>query len=264
MSEQGVWVSDLDRPGVLTPLVRNGEADYAQWSPDGRQVAFQWRTGRAGAIGVKASDGTDSGPPETFGAGQGIPSCFTPNGRQIIAVRDRTFDDQDIVAVSLERGQTKVQGLIETSNNEAYPELSPDGRWLAFVSNKSSRDEVYVMPYPAGAARQVSIEGGNNPAWNPKGTELFYVSLATPTVPPHLMAVPFMPGSSSLTGVPRPLFPVTGMVFRCTVVRCYDVARDGQTFYAFKGAAPQSEPVVTHIKLIENWFEELKAKVPVR
>jgi len=80
------------------------------------------------------------------------------------------------------------------------------------------------------------------------------------------MAVDFAPGSPPRIGRPQTLFEFdpTDLVFACLPSRCYDVALDGQSFYAMQVRTPPPRPVVTHINLIPNWFEELKAKAPVK
>jgi serine/threonine-protein kinase len=189
-------------------------------------------------------------------------SSFTPDGRQVAAVRD----SRDIVIVTVEPGQSPEQVVAHPpQHTERWPEFSPDGRWLAYGSDASGRFEVYVRPYPGpGPAEPVSIDGGWSPAWAPTGRELFFVSLPDPEGKRRLMAVEFAPGSPPRIGRPRALFAFDSRDLRlaCTPVRCYDVAADGERFYATQAQAPPPAPVVTHISLILNWLEELKAKVP--
>jgi hypothetical protein len=88
--------------------------------------------------------------------------------------------DGDIVTVTIggPAGAT-LEALMETPQVEFWPQLSLDGRWLAYGSNESGRFGVHVRPYPAlGAGEQVSIGGGESPAWHPAGSELFFVTLA--------------------------------------------------------------------------------------
>jgi hypothetical protein len=109
------------------------------------------------------------------------------------------------------------------------------------------------------------VEGGSDPAWNPNGRELFFMTLV-PALRQRMMAVDFAPGSPLRIGRPRVLFEfdTNDLNFSCTWARCYDVALDGQSFYAMQARTPPPRPVITHINLIPNWFEELKAKAPVK
>jgi hypothetical protein len=190
------------------------------------------------------------------------PSSFEPTGRQMVVVRNG-----DIVVVTIENGQARSSPLFETPEEESEPDISPDGHWLAYTSRVSGRQEVYVRPFPGpGAPVPVSVDGGSNAAWNPAGGELFFSGLNDPTGKSNMMAVDFAPGLRPRVGRPNVLFPFvnTDIAFRCIPVRCYDTARDGQRFYTIQTRMPAGSTGVTHINYIPNWFQELKAKVPVR
>ena len=129
----------------------------------------------------------------------------------------------------------------------------------------SGRVDVYVRPYPGpGPAEPVSIEEGASPVWHPNGRELFYVSLADPAGRRRMMAVEFEAGSPPRMGRPRSLFDFDPRTIRlvCSPVQCFGLTPDGQRFYTVQTRTPPASPVVTHISLIQNWFDELRAKVP--
>jgi serine/threonine-protein kinase len=132
--------------------------------------------------------------------------------------------------------------------------LSPDGRWLAYRSVESGRDEVFVRPYPQlDAGRwQVSLGGGNQPAWARSGRELFFRGLDG-----SMMTVSVTAGSTFSAGMPTRLFQ--GSYDRGSgPVRNYDATPDASRFLMIK-PLPQDPP---RIVVVEHWFEELKAKVP--
>ena len=189
----------------------------------------------------------------------------------------------DIVTVTTADGQPGVQTVVGTPAIEWWPALSPDGRWLTYASNESGRYEIYVRQYPGpGLAEQVSMDtpvtpaspstprgqvtGAFSPAWHPNGTGLFFLTtqdLASARF--SMMAATFEPGSPPRIGQPRQLFHFDGreLVIACAPMRCYDVASDGEQFYGVKPLlAMPAAPVVTHVSIVQNWFEELKAKVP--
>ncbi|MCX6549666.1 MAG: hypothetical protein NTY02_01440, partial [Acidobacteria bacterium] len=165
----------------------------------------------------------------------------------------------------------KPRALIATHAIEDQPEFSPDGRWLAYVSDESGGAQVYVQPFPGpGARKQISVDGGMSPAWNPAGRELFYATPREPAPDRRMMMVVDVKTTPDLSlGPPRRLFEIERPGeprpnIRCQPVRCYDVMPDGLRFLAIQSNWAQDTPPpgVTHINLVQNWFEELKAKAP--
>ena len=267
----GLSTYDLER-GTLSPGIKDaGEAGVMAWSPDGGRLGFAWLARGRFSLAVSPIDGT--APPVAMAAGNLDPAAWMPDGRRLMAVRDNV----DIVSVHAEEGS--VQPVVQTSEVETSPELSPDGRWLAYVSNVSRQLEVYVRPYPGpGQPEQISLEGGSSPAWNPAGRELFFVSGPDSAGHMSLMSVdvapdPPVPGDAARGGVraigrphigrPRELFVIDDqLTFASVPTRSYDVARDGSRFYAVQYRNPPPAPPITHISVILNWFEQLRAKVP--
>jgi len=259
LTDVGVRLYDVTR-GTTSVLAGGGEAWIPIWSPDGQRLAFEWLTDGRLAPALQPADGT--APPQVLMDGDITVSSFTPDGRQVAAVRE----SRDMVLVNVEPGKSDVRPLTPGSRHvERWPEFSPDGRWLAYGSNVSGRFEVYVRPYPGpGPAEPISVDGGWSPAWSPSGREVFFVSLPDQEGKRRMMVVDFAAASPPRIGRPRELFafdPRT-LRFACAPVRCFDVTSDGQHFYATQTGTPPPPPVVTHVNLILNWLEELKAKVP--
>ncbi len=129
--------------------------------------------------------------------------------------------------------------------------LSPDGRWLAYVSTESGRIEVYVQAFASGGGRsQVSNAGGAEPRWAPDGHALFYAQADT------LMRVPIEPGAAFSPGKPEALFggmtpPVTDSG------QTYAVAPKGERFLVLRPARENAGP--PEVRLVLNWFDELRA-----
>ena len=261
LDELGLWVYDLGRPNLTPRAVHRGDdAIWPAWSRDGRQIAFLQINGRFSLV-TKPADSDPSTPPTVVATGTPLcPYSLFLDG-DILAVDP---GGPDIVMVTSEG---KVQPTIATPHTkEAWPALSPDGLWLAYASDASGRMEVYVTPYsdtrPANAQR-VSVNGGDSPAWHPSGRELFFLSPPTPTGARQMMAANFLPTLRPPVGPPRMLFEFDSERLRFSGVplRAYQVSRDG-LFYGVQAHASGSAPVVTHINLWLNWFEELNAKAP--
>jgi hypothetical protein len=128
--------------------------------------------------------------------------------------------------------------------------ISPDGRWLAYVSNESGHDEVYVRSFPEPSRKlQISTDGGTAPVWSRNGREIFYIEND------RLMVVPVETGTSLQPGRPKLLFE-GGFVHEFTQFADYDVSLDGQSFVMIQSAQKPELHVVL------NWFEELKRLGP--
>ena len=147
--------------------------------------------------------------------------------------------------------------FLVTPFQERAAAFSPDGRWLAFVSNESGRDEVYVQPYPGpGPEFTVSTAGGREPLWSPDGSELFY------RTEDQLMVVAVEPGDTFRADTPRPLFADPYVRDRpVTSAPMYDIMPDGQRFVMVSANAESGTDEGLAVILVENWFEELKERM---
>jgi serine/threonine-protein kinase len=257
LTEWSLWVYDLTR-ATLTPVNRDGESGRPVWTPDGHCLVFSWLSGGRSSLAMQVVD--HPAAPQVLATGGFSPSSWHPDGRTLAVVRGG-----DVLIATIEHEKATVRPLWQTPQTEQWPEFSPDGYWLAYGSDVSERSEVYLQPYPGpGEVKQASRDGGESPAWHPSGRELFYLSLADQAGKRRMMAVDVAPGPSPRIGPPRVLFEFENgnLLFASTPVRVYDVAPDGQRFYVVQTSTPPPPPLVTHINLIPNWFEELKTKVP--
>jgi serine/threonine-protein kinase len=168
----------------------------------------------------------------------------------------------DLLKVSLE-GDNRVEPLLQTPFDELEGTISPDGRWIAYESDSSGRNEIYVRPFPevAGGQWQVSTGGGRRPLWARDGQELFYLTQGGPTS--TLMRVPVEARSTVWSaGTPVALFQ--GRYFTGTQGRTYDVSPDGRRFLMVKEAGADQGDARPQIIVVLNWLEELKQRVPVK
>jgi serine/threonine-protein kinase len=263
LTEHGVWRHDRSHPGSLTKVLLGLDDSFAV-RPDGRGVVYG--TVRDG-MQVVAWQHAEGEPPETLAQGSFRPVSWTPDGRYLFLVSR----ESRIWVYTVESTEPRLRPLSEGTDREQAPEISPDGRWLAFMSDETGRFEVYVRPFPGpGTKTQVTVEGGVSPAWNPKGNELFFVtskqtSKSCTTGPLCMSAAAVDLDHGPRVGTARRLFDFDNVELGlyCSPARCYEVAEDGAGFFAVKSVhGPGPRPIVTHINLIQNWFEVLKAKVP--
>jgi len=254
-----VWILDSVR-GVTSRLSFDPAIDDPpMWSPDGRRVV--WASNRSGAFDlyVKSANGAD---PEQLlvrmGTPAGWPEDWSRDGRFIIYQIPGTKTGQDLwVApqpVEGESSDRKAFPYLQTEFDERHGRFSPDGRWVAYSSNESGRDEVYVQSFPVpGAKFPISAGGGVEPQWGKGGTELFYISENR-----TLMAVPVKLTSSAAeplqVGQAKPLFSVP-LMDTFIVGRSYEVSNDGQRFLL---RAPTSGEAVPSLTVVLNWQTQLK------
>lgn len=178
---------------------------------------------------------------------------WSPNGKVLAFVEVAPTTGYDIWITTV--GDRKVQPFLRTPFNESVPMFSPDGRWIAYISNKSGRWEVYVQPYPStGGKWQISTEGGTEPVWNRNGRELFFRN------GDKIMAVEITEHPNLAAGKPRVLFEGHYVLPPGTTPN-YDVSPDGQHFLMIK-ANEAAEEAPAQINVVLNWFEELKRRVP--
>ncbi len=254
--ENDVWAGDLSR-GALTRLTFDRMEDETPvWSPDGRNVAYAAsRAGPSRGVYTRAADG--SGPEEFLwnSAEHSHVIDWSPDGRALVVNVLHPTNGSDLLLLDLETRHARP--LIQSRFNDRYGRLSPDGRWIAYSSDESGREEIYVQPFPGLDARvQVSPGGGTQPIWSRDGRELYYrgprdvmasaVDARAPMVfaPPHALF-------ADRFERPQPDGHIT-----------YDVAPDGRFLMI---AAPRADGGTSgrnEIHVVLNWFEELKARAP--
>ncbi len=240
------WVLELARSTLSRFTLEHDNRDPF-WTPDSKRIIYSsFRAGRYGMY-WKPADG--SGPEEQLSSSeypQG-PGAWTPDGRALVFGQVLPESASDLFVMPLE-GERKPRPLVQTKFDEVLMAFSPDGRWLAYDSTESGREEIYVQSYPGPGGRvQVSTSGGRRPVFAASGRELYFRS------GDKMMAVPIETKPAFKAGSPRVLFQ--GRYWEAG--HDYDVSPDGQRFYFIQeGSAP------TQIHVIQHWAEELKRRLP--
>ena len=195
-----------------------------------------------------------SKPIEVLREGIAYPHSVTPDGKTLLFQTTGAESGSDIWAMALDGDRTPRPVLYSTAN-EAWAEISPDGKWLAYGSDSSGRPEIYVQPFPEGGSRQqVSYGGGDSPLWNRNGRELFFMTSGGQPGVTQVQAVAVTAAPALSFGVPRALF--AGRFERLGGPTGYDISPDGRRFLLVERNDPPIKPV-THLHLVLNWFEEL-------
>ena len=256
--ENDIWIWDLSRETLQRLTFDPGLNRLPLWTPDSQRVAFTAQRDGTENIYWQAADGSGSAEPLSEGETLRGPKSFTPDTTRLVFTQPLA-PPYDIGVITID-GDRQVEMLLETSFSETNGELSPDGEWLAYESTESGQSEIYLRPFPdvQTSRQQVSTGGGSRPLWSRDGRELFYY-----VEPGTIMAVPI--GSGTELALGRPEVIIQGSYATpLNTGRHYDVSPDGQRFLLLRDAGDTSEDVASpQIILVQNWFEELKDRVPV-
>jgi hypothetical protein len=237
---EDIWIYEVAR-GSFVRLTQDGANSLPVWTPDGQRVAFMKTKDGKTSLAWKASDG--SGPDQQIVAEDCAPWSFSPDGSALAATCD---GDIRMIAMI---GKPTMKPFITSQFSEWGARFSPDGKWVAFISDASGRYEIYVRQYSgSGRQWQVSSDGGEEPAWMPDGRAIVYRNGG------KLMSARFESTPEVVIHPPR-------MVFEGSFVNVpgfsLDVASDGRVLVL---KADESGPI-TQLNLILNWFAELRLKV---
>jgi Tol biopolymer transport system component len=244
-----LWVYDLRR-GARTRLTDEGPVNTSPvWSPDEQRVAFN-STREPPGIYVQSLDAPGSATLVLRrGTGPQLPGAWSGAGRTLVFVEVNSRTGLDLWTLTFDG---KATPLLVTPAQETTPELSPDGRWLAYQSDTAGRDDVYVASFPSlGNSQLVSIDGGTSPRWAGAG-EIVYRRGR------QVVSVTVTPGETLTLGRPTVLFEVDD------VSNQYDVSPDGTKFLMLLRDAASAGSAPGQVNLVLNLFEELKRLVPTK
>ena len=168
-----IWVYDISLD-TLKPLTFEGDNSFPLWTPDGKSITFQSTRLGPQDLFWKPADGTGATEQLLVSALSKSPHSWSPDGK-ILAFTEFHPTSVDIWVLQLDQDEWKREPFLTTPVTETGAVFSPDGHWLAYRSNESGRQEIYVQPFPAtGAKWQISAEGGEEAAWAGSGREIFY------------------------------------------------------------------------------------------
>jgi len=252
--ENILWVKQLDH-GPLTRLSFAGDLSYrAAWQPGGRNITYvsDQEQALSHAYDLRA-DGSGKPVRRFPGDTSQIDEVeWSRDGRWVVYRAGVSAGFRDIYARRA-AGDTARITVAAGAYDEYMPALSPDGKWIAYVSEESGRQEVYVRPFPdTDRARwQVSAGGGSSPGWSPSGRELYYV-----TALDTLVAATVVPGTDFRVAARQALFS-TGPFTLLPFHRAYEVSPDGTSFLFFMRTRA-SGTEANRLNVVLNWFEELE------
>ena len=249
-----IWIKELDT-GPMSKLTFEGGNNAPTWTPDGQTLLYAStppddpnvlaRLFRIQADGTGAPEPLPTDP-------RGVVNVHTAgrDGWVVVQTNPNGAGAGDILAFRL-GVDTTLTPLLATPANEFQPRLSPDGRWLAYMSTESGTAEIYVRPFPdVGRGKwQVSLNGGYFPRWAHSGAELFYLNLGNNLTVAEIQTSPaFSVGRRQV-------------LHNAGAVPDFDVAPGDQRFLRLASLA-SSDSTGTQVVLVQNFLAELKSRVP--
>ena len=245
-----IW--DLSRRN-LDRLIFQAASSAPLWTIDGEKVVYNTVNN---TFYMKSADGT--GEPEAIIS---LPGAFPllwswgKDGKTLVL---EDYRKKDIGMVSMADDAKWIPLLNNEKYREGQPQVSPDGQWIAYTSDESGRSEVYVRPFPDvdKGRQQVSVSGGNSPLWSRDGRNLYYRN------DDWVMSVAVEIHTEFKFDAPTRLFQVPYFNSDTALGSLWDISPDGNRFLMLKNSSPESG-TQPEIKIILNWFEELKELVPV-
>jgi serine/threonine protein kinase/Tol biopolymer transport system component len=259
-----IWVYDWQRD-TMTRLTFTGTANAAPlWSPDGRYIAF-----RAVGEGMSVIRSDGSGKPQSLTQSKNFqgPWSFAPDGKRLAFFEVDSKTSGDLWTVPLESDNAglragKPEVFLQTPATELAPSFSPDGRWMAYVSDESGTFQVYVRAFPdKGGKWQISNSGGGYPMWSRTGHDLFFETLDN-----HIMVAAYaVKGDSFVVEKPRVWSEKQlgggGML---NAAKNVDLAPDGKRIVALMPVeTAEAQKAQNQVIFLENFFDEVRRKVPV-
>ncbi len=249
ISDQGsrdVWVLDLEQ-GTLSRVSFEGDANDPVWMPSGRRVCYA--SGRSGTRGVYCRNIDGAGDADSIHVGDDefTAGAWLPAADSLLLISQNVENLYDLWLHS--PGGGALRPLLVSSFSEAFPAVSPDGKWLAYVSDESGRVEVYLRSLSDEGGRvQISRDGGQEPAWSRDGRELFYVETGGGGSRMIAAAVETQPGLRVVSRTP--LFDASDYE-RAAPHANYDVHPDGRFLMIRRAAASE-------VVIVQNWHLEVR------
>ena len=249
-----VWIYDIVRDNFTRLTYEAGSNVVPIWTPDGQRVTYS--SNRAGPYNLFCKPAFGSGAEEQLTSSEFIefPSSWSPDGEVLIYSQNHPNTGLDIWMFPFKE-ENKPKKFIVTPYNEFAPIFSPEGKWIAYVSDESGQNEIYVQQFPGpGGKLQISVNGGSFPLWAPNGDKLFYINGN------KMMSIEISTDPEFEVSSPKQLFESDYLSTGANPsIPNYDISPDGSHFVIIRS---EQEKAPTRIHVILNWFEELKRLVP--
>ena len=262
-----IWVKDLERDTISRLTHLPGRNNAPLWTPDGKSIVFVSLFQAAPGLFWTRADGAGDAQrlTDTKTSQFAFPCSFSPDGKRLAYFQLNADGHREIWTALVEGDRDhprlgKPQAFLRTSFSEAYPAFSPDGRWLAYSSNESGTNELYVRPFPGpGGKWQISTGGGGYPIWSRDGHKLFFLTRDWRIMVASYTAT----GDSFAAGRPQ-VWSQKSLIFAGGNYP-YDLTPDGKHFAVVMNStamAEQEQKPIDSVTVLLNFFDELRRRVP--
>jgi len=262
--EANIWIYELAGNSAIRQLTFGGKNRFPVWSADGERVTFQ--SDREGDAGIFWQREDGASPAERLtkpeqGLGH-IPESWSPDGKQLLFVITKGAESS--VAVWSQQDRTSSRyGDLQSVYFAITPTFSPDGKWVAYTqaNTTNASAQTFLQPFPATSAKYL-VHEGVHPLWTPDGKGIF---IKPPPGQP-LVLVPVTTQPSVMFGNPESIPKWSYRIRGPNIEREQDITHDGKYFVGVVDAAPTRAQAAAapQIRIVLNWFEELKQRVPVK
>jgi eukaryotic-like serine/threonine-protein kinase len=264
-----IWIYDWERDTLSRRTFDTADDARPVWSPDGTRIAYASRRGGTSTFNLywQRADGTGDAERLTTSQNAQWPSSFHPNGRTLAFLETSTGGVTDVMMLPIEGDEKSgwkpgaPAAFLKASYSESSAMFSPDGRWIAYISNEGGRNDIFVAPYPGpGGKYQLSSATSDDPTWSRTAQEFFFLNTADLRV----MVMPYrVEGNTFVAGKPVPLHETRIAGRPRSPSRDLDLHPDGKRFVV-AGSESETAQRLDKVVFVFNFFDELRRIAPAK
>jgi serine/threonine-protein kinase len=268
-AQTDIWIYDWERDTLSRRTFDTADDARPVWSPDGTRIAYASRRGGSSAFNLywQRADGTGDAERLTTSTNPQWPSSFHPNGRTLAFFETASSGRSDVMMLPIDGDEKSgwkpgaPAAFLNASYSESSAMFSPDGRWVAYISNEGGRNEIFVQPFPGpGGKYQLSSAAADDPTWSRTASEFFFMNTADLRV----MVMPYrVEGNTFVAGKPVPLNETRIASRPRSPSRDFDLHPDGKRFVV-AGSESEAAQRLDKIVFVFNFFDELRRIAPTK
>jgi Tol biopolymer transport system component len=264
-----IWIYDWERDTLSRRTFDTADDARPVWSPDGTRIAYASRRGGSTVFNLywQRADGTGDAERLTTSKNAQWPTSFHPNGRTLAFLETASSGPTDVMMLPIDGDEKSgwkpgaPAQFLKAAYSESSAMFSPDGRWIAYISNEGGRNDIFVQPYPGpGGKYQLSAATADDPTWSRTAPEFFFLNTADLRV----MVMPYrVEGTTFVAGKPVPLHETRIAGRPRSPSRDLDLHPDGKRFVV-AGSESETAQRLDKVVFVFNFFDELRRIAPTK